>query len=108
MPFQTSPKPTQYEADIQGNSFRFGALSMRYIETMTAKEQEAFDKQDTVAVVGIHQDMVLTALNRAEGSEVTAEDIKELDAPMFSSLFSAILKSHGMKPDNTVGELQPQ
>jgi hypothetical protein len=108
MPFATAVKATIFEATVQGSVFKFAARSMRYMEAMIAKEKDAVAKGEQEVLKALHDDFMLSALNGVEGQSVTAEDLKDLDAPMKNGLFSAILKAHGMLPDSKVGEVTPQ
>jgi hypothetical protein len=107
MPLQL--KPTIFEVEIHDNKIKFAALPMRAMERLTAKESEAAvlpDQQErAAALVGVHHEVVLTALKLAD-NEVSADDLKDFDAPTLNTLFLAIMKAHGMTLASKMGEVE--
>ena len=99
-----STKQTTFVTNIAGQDYKFAALSMRDMEHFAAEETNA--KGDASAMKTVHRELVATALTRG-GTEATADDIADMDLPLFSALFGKIMEAHGMKLDATVGEAKP-
>jgi hypothetical protein len=101
--------PTQFELTVQNNKFKFGAFSMRQFELYVKREKELIDAQDYSSLGTLRRQFVADAFNRAVGqTDITEADIAELDTPMFSAVYSEILKAQGIKPAAKVGETIPQ
>lgn len=100
------PKPTLFSTTIQGQEYRFAALSQKDMERLNKKESAAREAGNNAAAIEAHREVVACALTRG-GTQATAEDVAEMDLPLFQALFGAVIEAHGVKLEaSKVGEVQ--
>jgi hypothetical protein len=88
-------KQTIFSVEIDGEEYKFAALTMRGAEKMAEAEAKAGD--DPVALKKINVEMIADAMRKG-GMEVTAEDILEnMPLPVYRSLLAAFLTAQGVK-----------
>lgn len=97
-------KPTVFVVTINGQDYEFAAITLRNFSRFITEESAA---TTALEKINVQREVVLSALNRA-GNEATMEDILDMDAPLFNTLFVAVMDAHGMKLDAKLGELKPQ
>ena len=105
MPDHFVAKPTMFKTIINGQEYKFAALSQRDMERLNQKEQAAQKADDLAAKKEAHREVVAIALSRG-GTEATVDDVAEMDLPLFVALFGAIIEAHGIKLEAKVGEVQ--
>jgi uncharacterized membrane-anchored protein len=99
-------KPTMFKTTIQGQEYKFAALTQKDMERLNKKEQAAREANDSEAAKVAHWEVVSLALTRG-GTEVSVDDVAEMDLPLYLALFRAIIEAHGVTLDaSKVGEVQ--
>lgn len=89
--------PLVFSVDVNGQNFRFAALTERDIELLAEKEEATGG--DAIKLRKVHAELLASAISRVEGVErVTAEDLLTgMPTPIFRALFFALVKANGMK-----------
>jgi len=99
-------KRTIFSTEISGNTFRFAERTLREIDDLVGQETDAFIKKEYTKVKQIQYGFVLNSLNDVPNAEqLTVDDIKDIGASIFGSLYGAILGAQGLRLDaKTSGE----
>jgi hypothetical protein len=88
-------KPTIFAVEVNGQEFKFAAMTQRDMERLIERENAA--KDDPVALKRLNVETLVNAMLKA-GVQTTIEEVAEgMPLPVFKSLFSAFLVAQGVK-----------
>jgi hypothetical protein len=88
-------KPTIFAVEVNGQEFKFAAMTQREMERLIERENAA--ATDSAALKKLNVETLVNAMKKA-GMETSVEEVAEnMPLPVFKSLFSAFLVAQGVK-----------
>ena len=98
-------KPTIFVVEVNGEEYRFAAMTQREMEKLVESETAA--GADQAQLKKVNREMLATVLTRGGMEGVTAEEIAEkMPTPVYRALLAAVMQAQGVKLEaKSKGEL---